>query len=75
MKVEGRGIADNNQIDFIAFQETTYAFYEPVIIADVAEGIVNHCSVGDGSFEQFASCGGHFWASYAEEFDIVSALF
>jgi len=41
----------------------------------VAEGIINHHSSGDGGFEEFAACGGHFWASYADEFDVVSALF
>jgi hypothetical protein len=51
VEVEGGGIAEDNQIDFIAFQETSYAFYQPVIMADVAEGFIYHYRVADGIFQ------------------------
>ena len=75
MKVEGRGIADNNQIDFIALQITSYALYELVKKADVAESVVNHCSAGSCGFKEGAAGGGNFRATYADKVDVISALF
>lgn len=74
MEVEGRGIADDNQIDVIALQVSSYALYGFVKEADLGEGVVNHGGAGDGCFEEIAAGGGHFRAAYADEVDVVTAL-
>ena len=74
VEVKSWGIAEDNQIDVSCFKETSYAFYESVKIAYMAECIVCHYCFFGGIFEQVAACIGHFPASYADEFDIVSAF-
>ncbi len=75
MEVECRGIADDDQIDVIAFEITSYVPYEFIEIADMAEGIIEHSGPRGCGFEEIAACGGHFRAADADEFDVVSALF
>jgi hypothetical protein len=75
VEVEGGRIADDNQINFIALQVSSYALYKFVKEADLGEGVVEHCGTGGGGFEEGASSGSHFPAADADKVDIVSALF
>jgi hypothetical protein len=75
VEIEGGGIAEDNQIDLIALQETSCVFYELVKEANVAEGVVEHSGACDGGFEELAAGGGHFWAAYADEVNVITALF
>ena len=75
MEVECRGIADDDQVDVIAFEIRGYTFYQLVETKDVSEGFVYHSCFGGGGFEEFTAGLGHFRAANADEFDVVSALF